>query len=104
MTEVNYTDEQTAELVNRYQAGEPIEQLALQAGKTTRSIIAKLVHEGVYKRASNPRARRATKLEMLAAIEGQFGLEAGVLASLAKADRAAVEILFGCVSVLDLEE
>lgn len=48
---VNYTAEQTGELVARYAAGEAVEALALAFGKTTRSIVAKLSREGVYKKA-----------------------------------------------------
>lgn len=94
MNEVNYTETQTAELVNRYQAGEPIEQLALQFGKTTRSVVAKLVHEGVYKRPQPMQPKRTTKLEMIAQLEQRLQLEPGELASLAKADRQAIVILY----------
>lgn len=48
---VNYTAEQTADLVSRYNAGEAVESLALAFGKTTRSIVAKLSREGAYKKA-----------------------------------------------------
>jgi hypothetical protein len=46
---VNYTETQTADLKARYAAGESVVNLAKQFGKTTRSIVAKLSREGVYK-------------------------------------------------------
>jgi hypothetical protein len=45
----NYTEAMTKELVERYQAGESVADLATHFNKTNRSIIAKLVREGVYK-------------------------------------------------------
>ena len=50
---VNYTPEQTAELVTAYQAAptaETVSAFAEKLGKTTRSIVAKLSREGVYKK------------------------------------------------------
>jgi len=46
---VNYTTEQTAQVVAEYQAGVTVEQIAETMGKTARSVIAKLSREGVYK-------------------------------------------------------
>ena len=46
---VNYTAEQTGELIARFTAGESVEALAVAFGKTTRSIVAKLSREGHYK-------------------------------------------------------
>lgn len=47
---VNYTQEQTAMLVQGYQAGTSVEQLAESFGKSVRSIVAKLSREGVYQK------------------------------------------------------
>jgi hypothetical protein len=50
---VNYTPEQTAELVTAYQAAptaETVSAFAEKLGKTSRSIVAKLSREGVYKK------------------------------------------------------
>ncbi|NBO61788.1 MAG: hypothetical protein EBU82_12645 [Flavobacteriia bacterium] len=46
----NYTQEQTAMLVEGYQAGTSVEQLAESFGKSVRSIVAKLSREGVYQK------------------------------------------------------
>ena len=45
---VNYTAEQTAKMVDDYQAGVTTETIALALGKTVRSVVAKLSKEKVY--------------------------------------------------------
>jgi ParB-like chromosome segregation protein Spo0J len=45
---VNYTPEQTAQMVADYQAGTSVEALAETFGKTVRSVVAKLSREKVY--------------------------------------------------------
>lgn len=47
---VNYTPEQTAQVVADYSAGVPVEQIAETFGKSVRSIVAKLSREGVYQK------------------------------------------------------
>lgn len=46
---VNYTPEQTAQMVADYTAGVSTETIAENLGKSVRSIVAKLSREGVYK-------------------------------------------------------
>ena len=46
---VNYTPEQTAQMVLDYSMGVSVETIAQNLGKTVRSVIAKLSREGVYK-------------------------------------------------------
>lgn len=51
---VNYTPEQTESMVRSYTEAptkETVEKLAADLGKSTRSVIAKLSREGVYKKA-----------------------------------------------------
>lgn len=45
---VNYTPEQSAQMVAQYQAGITVEQIAEMMGKTVRSVVAKLSREKVY--------------------------------------------------------
>jgi len=45
---VNYTPEQTAQMVADYQAGATVETIAENLGKTVRSVVAKLSREKVY--------------------------------------------------------
>ena len=66
---VNYTPEQTLEVVSKYQSGMPVEAIAQSMGKTTRSIVAKLSREGVYvakTKLSQPRVRKADLVDKLA--------------------------------------
>ena len=49
---LTYTVEQTQSLVAEYCAGRSVDELALQFGKTVRSVVAKLSREGVYRKAS----------------------------------------------------
>jgi len=63
---VNYTAEQTAEIVAEYTANpsaETVKALAEKLGKTARSVIAKLAKEGVYQ----SKAKEAGKRDMLKA-------------------------------------
>lgn len=45
---VNYTDEQTAKMVEDYTNGATVETIAENLGKTVRSVVAKLSREKVY--------------------------------------------------------
>ncbi|MBZ5782159.1 hypothetical protein, partial [Klebsiella aerogenes] len=48
MKNINYTPEQTAQIIADYQAGKSVETIADNLGKTVRSIVAKLSREKVY--------------------------------------------------------
>ena len=48
MKNINYTPEQTAQIIADYQAGKSVEIIADNLGKTVRSIVAKLSREKVY--------------------------------------------------------
>jgi hypothetical protein len=70
---VNYTEAQTAEMIERYQAGESVEAIAESIGKAVRSVRSKLVREGVYVAAEKtPKAKREegpTKKELMRELE-----------------------------------
>jgi hypothetical protein len=70
---VNYTEAQTAEMIERYQAGESVEAIADSIGKAVRSVRSKLVREGVYVAAEKtPKAKREegpTKKELMRELE-----------------------------------
>jgi hypothetical protein len=57
---VNYTAEQTMRAIQEYQSGATVETIATLLGKSTRSIVAKLSREGVYK-AKEYVAKNGTK-------------------------------------------
>ncbi len=48
MKTINYTPEQTAQIISDYQSGLSVEIIADNLGKTVRSIVAKLSREKVY--------------------------------------------------------
>jgi len=96
MTEktVNYTPEQTKQLVEGYQAGQTVEALATMLGKTTRSVVAKLSREGVYQaqvRVKNP--NRVKKAELVEQLANRCEVPVEVFESLEKATHEALELL-----------
>jgi len=94
---VNYTEAQTKELVERYQAGETVETLAETMGKTTRSIVAKLSREGVYKTTKRVAEHRVKKAELVEQLASACGVAPELFDSLEKANH---EVLVQLVSRL----
>ena len=100
MTEVtkaaNYTEEMVDAMVADYQDNptkETVERLSAEFGKTTRSIVAKLVREGVYQaapRVTKTGAPVVRKSEIVSQIQDALGVE---LATLEKASKADLEKL-----------
>lgn len=69
---VNYTPEMTAAIIEQYEQGISLEQIAETIGKTVRSVRSKLVREGVYVAQEKAPARKAegpTKKEILKALD-----------------------------------
>jgi hypothetical protein len=96
---VNYTEAQTTALVQGYMAGETVEAMATQFGKTVRSVIAKLTREGVYKaKGKEAKANAQTKADMVKALEVQFEVAAGTFESFEKATKEALTALVLAVS------
>ena len=92
-TKTNYTPEQTEQLLQGYNEGLTVETLALQLGKSTRSIVAKLSREGVYKAKTAAKATRVTKAQLVSLIAYKVGASEEVLESLEKATHEALELL-----------
>lgn len=72
MPQVNYTPEMTAAIVNAYQDGVSVDAIAVDIGKSVRSVRSKLVREGVYVAKAKPAAKRElgpTKKELLIELE-----------------------------------
>lgn len=92
---VNYTAEQEQFLAEGYTSGESVEALAEKVGKTVRSVVAKLSRMGLYKAKSREAktSTAMTKAKLVLELEARVGLEAGVLATFEKADKAALEAL-----------
>lgn len=92
----NYTDEMVDSMVSDYQdkpTKDTVAKLASEFNKTTRSIVAKLVREGVYiaaPRVTKTGAPVIRKAEIVARIQDALGVE---LLSLEKASKADLEML-----------
>tara|TARA_R100000231_G_scaffold66374_3_gene53191 strand:+ start:1303 stop:1698 length:396 start_codon:yes stop_codon:yes gene_type:complete len=104
MASKNYTDEMVSQMVEQYQA-EPsldtVAELAQAFGKTTRSIIAKLSREGVYK--AQPRTTKTgepvvRKDELVAEMATILGIDEASIASVAKATKADLKNLVARLS------
>ena len=93
-TKTNYTPAQTLELVAGYQAGETVEALAQRMGKTTRSIVAKLSREGVYRAKSRATGvARVKKAELVDKLALACGVAPEIFESLEKANHEVLEAL-----------
>ena len=93
-TAKNYTDEMVEAMVAAYEDTPTlatVDALVAEFGKPKRSIIAKLVREGVYKaiaRATKQGTPVVRKAELVAAIEGQLHSNLPSLAKASKTDLA----------------
>ena len=98
----NYTDEMVTAMVADYEANptqETVAKLSQEFSKTTRSIVAKLVREGVYKaqqRVTKTGAPVIRKAELVSQIQDALGVE---LLTLEKASKADLEKLLSKVGV-----
>ena len=71
--EPNYTEEMVVAITSAYQAETPVQEIADMIGKSKRSVISKLVREGVYVATEKPTSTRdngPTKKELLIQLEG----------------------------------
>ena len=96
---MNYTDEQTQYMVEKYKElpnMETVVKLSEKFGKTTKSIIGKLSREGVYKRAvykSKSGELPVTKMELVNNIAENLGVEVESLVGLEKSPKATLKTL-----------
>ena len=101
---VNYTAEQTAELVSAYVANPTTETVAMFAetfGKSVRSIVAKLSREGVYKKAeyvTKSGDKPVAKESLADAIGSILKLSDADRDSLAKANKRALQAVFNALA------
>ena len=101
MATANYTEQQTKEMVAQYEAAptkETVVAIAEKLGKNTRSVIAKLSREGVYK--AQPRTTKrgepvVLKQELVNIIQEHFGDE---FPSLVKARKVDLQKLIDKIS------
>lgn len=105
---VNYTPEQTARLIADYTANptkDTVAALATAFGKTTKSVVAKLVREGVYKKAEKV-AKDGTpvvhKNELVQKIADEIGVTSDKLDGLEAAPKNALKLILSAL-VFDAE-
>ncbi len=94
---VNYTPEQTAQIVNSYKAGETVESIAEALGKSVRSIVAKLSREGVYQKkqyVSKTGEKPVKKDAHADAIGAILKLPENDIESLTKANKSALRAIW----------
>jgi len=101
---VNYTAEQTLTIVTEYSANptkETVEKLALELGKSTRSIVAKLSREGIYKKKEyvGKTGEKPVKKDAHAdAIGAILKLTEADTDSLTKANKTALKAIFDALA------
>jgi len=98
---VNYTPEQTAQVIADYQSGVSVEQLAMAMGKSVRSVVAKLSREGVYqKKAYKTKTGEAVvkKDAHADAIGAILRLPENDIESLTKANKSALKAIFDALA------
>lgn len=100
----NYSEEVTKELLADYEASGKddaiVKALAEKFGKTTRSIVAKLSREGVYKKktyTTKTGGVPVSKEQHVQAIAAFIGVDADKLDSLEKANKGVLVIIEGAV-------
>ena len=94
---VNYTPEQTLQMVADYQAGVSVETIAQSMGKTVRSVVAKLSREKVYQAKTyvSKTGEKPVKKDVHAdAIGAILRLPENDIESLTKANKSALKAIF----------
>jgi hypothetical protein len=99
----NYTNEQTAEIVEAYEQGENdeeraeiLENLSAKTGRAVKSIRAKLVREGVYiAKTYKPKTggKTETKEKIVETFAAILGVTTDQLGGLEKATKPALELI-----------
>jgi len=98
---VNYTPEQTLQMVADYQAGVSVETIALNMGKTVRSVVAKLSREKVYiaKQYVSKTGEKPVKKDIHAEMIGRIlNLPENDVDSLTKANKNALKVIFDALA------
>ena len=93
---VNYTPEMETQLREGYEAGTDVAELATLVGKNVKSVVAKLVRMGVYKKreyTSKTGAKPIKKEQVLDELAKLVDLTESELSSLAGANKTALQKL-----------
>jgi len=97
MKSINYTPEQTAQIISDYQNGVSVESISHNLGKTVRSVVAKLSREKVYiaKEYKTKTGESVIKKDTHAdAIGAILRLPENDIESLTKANKNALKVIF----------
>lgn len=97
---VNYSPEMTAKMTADYAAGITVEAIALELGKTVRSVTAKLSREKVYvaKAYVSKTGEAVVKKDTVAdAIGAKLGFTEAETDSLTKANKTALQKIFAAM-------
>lgn len=73
MKQPNYSSSMTAQIIDDYQNGTSVDEIATSIGKSVRSVRSKLVREGVYVAQEKKTTRKSdepTKKELLKTLDG----------------------------------
>ena len=73
MKQPNYSVSMTAQIIDDYQNGSSVDEIASSIGKSVRSVRSKLVREGVYVAQEKKTSRKSdepTKKELLKTLDG----------------------------------
>lgn len=97
---VNYSSEQTAELLEAYANNVSLEELSEKFQKSKHSIVAKLCREGVYKTVPQE-AKRMKKADMIARLEAVLELPEGSLETIEKGSHEAITLLLKAVDLVE---
>lgn len=98
---VNYTPEQTAQMILDYSNGTTVEAIAETLGKTVRSVVAKLSREKVYvaktyvSKTGAPVIKKDAHADAIGAI---LKLSENEIESLTKANKTALEKIFSALA------
>ena len=98
---VNYTPQQTLQMVADYQSGTTVESIAESLGKSVRSVVAKLSREKVYvaKTYATKTGEAVVKKDQHAdAIAAVLGLTEAETESLTKANKTALVKIFAALA------
>jgi hypothetical protein len=97
---VNYTPEQTAQVLQLYAEGVSLEDMSKTLQKSKHSIVAKLCREGVYK-TQPQEAKRMKKADMISRLESVLELPEGSLSTIEKGSHEALTLLLKAVDLVE---
>ena len=72
MKQPNYSSSMTAQIIDDYQNGTSVDEIATSIGKSVRSVRSKLVREGVYipqEKKTSKKVQEPTKKELLRTLD-----------------------------------